>query len=379
MKKSHFRFSTLFLILLAGIFCLAVAGTVWAMVRLPVVAEKEFGPSSTALSETQRILYSARLFLAQDDLNAPETGIQPQSSFVIETGESAPSIANRLEKEGLIRSARTFLLYLVYSGKDTSIQAGEYRLGTEMDALEIALALQDATPEEVTFQILPGWRLEEIAESLPTSGLEITSKKFLRLANSLEVLGLSEDMSGLNSLEGFMFPDSYTFKRDILPEEFFREILDRFEAQITPELQDAFEQQGLTLQEAVILSSIVQREAMISEEQPMIASVFLNRLNAGMKLESDPTVQYALGYDEAGKTWWKNPLFLNDLKQVSPYNTYINEGLPPGPICSPGLSALQSVAYPAETPYYYFRATCDGSGQHTFSITFEEHLGKACP
>ena len=346
--------------------------------RLPVMAEREFGPSSVTMSQTQRVLYSARLFLAQDDLKAPEAVTQPQVSFVIEAGESAPSIANRLEKEGLIRSDRTFLLYLIYSGQDTSIQAGKYQLDTGLDALGIALELQDATPEEVTFQILPGWRLEEIAESLPTSGLEITPKKFLRLANSPKSLGLPEEMSGLNSLEGFMFPDSYTFKRDILPEEFFTEIFNRFEAQITPELRDAFERQGLTLREAVILSSIVQREAMIPEEQPMIASVFLNRLKAGMKLESDPTVQYALGYDDSGKTWWKNPLFLNDLKQISPYNTYINEGLPPSPICNPGFSALQSVAYPAETPYYYFRATCDGSGQHTFSVTFEEHLEKAC-
>jgi UPF0755 protein len=98
-----------------------------------------------------------------------------------------------------------------------------------------------------------------------------------------------------------------------------------------------------------------------------------------MKLETDPTVQYAVGYNAAQNSWWTNPLTRADLEVVSPYNTYINPGLPPTPIANPGIPALQAVAYPAQTPYYYFRATCDGSGRHNFSETFQEHLDKACP
>jgi UPF0755 protein len=118
---------------------------------------------------------------------------------------------------------------------------------------------------------------------------------------------------------------------------------------------------------------------MRSEEQPVIASVFLNRLASGMRLETDPTIQYALGFDQAHDTWWKVPLASVDLGVYSPYNTYQNTGLPPGPICSPSLSALQAVAYPAQTPYYFFRARCDGSGLHNFSETYEQHLQNECP
>jgi UPF0755 protein len=131
--------------------------------------------------------------------------------------------------------------------------------------------------------------------------------------------------------------------------------------------------------QAVTLASIVQREAVIQDEMPMIASVFLNRLAVNMKLDSDPTVQYALGYQNGRGGWWTNPLSLADLQIDSPYNTYIYTGLPPGPIANPSLEALQYVAQPAQTPYFYFRAACDGSGRHNFAITFNEHLNNACP
>jgi UPF0755 protein len=152
-----------------------------------------------------------------------------------------------------------------------------------------------------------------------------------------------------------------------------------FNDQLTPDLPQAYQREKLSVLQAITLASIVQREAMVESEQPIIASVFLNRLAAGMKLESDPTVQYALGYDADQKTWWVNPLSTEQLGINSPYNTYVVSGLPPGPICNPSLSALQAVAFPAKTPYYYFRATCDGSGRHNFSKTFAEHLLNACP
>jgi len=152
-----------------------------------------------------------------------------------------------------------------------------------------------------------------------------------------------------------------------------------FNAHLSTDLLAGFEQQGLTLEQAVILASIVQREAMVSDEGPMIASVFYNRLAAGMKLDSDPTVQYAVGYNQSQATWWTNPLSFADLETISAYNTYQNFGLPPAPISNPGLAALQAVAAPADSPYYYFRALCDGSGKHVFAVTFEEHLQNACP
>ncbi len=153
----------------------------------------------------------------------------------------------------------------------------------------------------------------------------------------------------------------------------------RFDEQVTPDLRKAYQNQDLDLASAVTLASIVQREAMVTDEQPTIASVFFNRLANGMKLDSDPTVQYALGYDEEKHTWWKNPLSQTDLQVNSRYNTYMYPGLPPGPIANPGIDALRAVANPAQTGYYYFRAKCDGSGRHSFSTTYQEHLQNACP
>ena len=139
-----------------------------------------------------------------------------------------------------------------------------------------------------------------------------------------------------------------------------------------------FMNQGLTIYQAVTLASIIQREAIVEEEMPLIASVFLNRLAASKNLAADPTVQYALGYNESQQTWWTNPLSAEDLQIDSPYNTYLYAGFPPTPISNPGLNALRSVAFPAQTPYYYFRAACDDTGRHLFSETFEEHLQNAC-
>jgi UPF0755 protein len=181
------------------------------------------------------------------------------------------------------------------------------------------------------------------------------------------------------SLEGYLFPDSYRFPRQITVDKFIQTLLENFRIKVDSEMLTGFQNLGLTLHQAVTLASLVQREAIVEDEMPLIASVFLNRLSAGMRLDSDPTVQYALGYDSDRKTWWKIPLSTDDLKIISPYNTYLLTGFPAGPISNPGLSALKAIASPAQTSNYYFRATCDGSGRHNFSQTYEEHQQNACP
>jgi UPF0755 protein len=183
----------------------------------------------------------------------------------------------------------------------------------------------------------------------------------------------------LSNLQGFLMPGQYQIKRGISAHDLAGLFVKRFDEMVTPELRDAYANQKLDLAQAVTLASMVQREAMVTDEQPIIASVFYNRLANGMKLDSDPTVQYALGYDEGKQTWWKNPLTQSDLQIDSRYNTYIYPELPPGPIANAGISALRAVAYPAQTGYFYFRAKCDGSGRHAFSTTYEEHLQNACP
>lgn len=366
------------LFLLCGC-CLLASAAFLAVERVPQIAASDFGPAGPDLNRTQRFNYSLQLLFYRTELLEPiDPAAQPQN-FDVSLGETASSLAVRLEEAGLIRSAQAMRLYMIYAGLDTGVQAGEYQVSGAMNTVQMAHLLQDATPTEVTFHILAGWRSEEIAESLPSSGLNISPDDFLRAVRSpsAEVLPAGWPQDG--GLDGYLFPDAYRIRRNASLNELLSLVLQRFDQNISADMRQAFDRQGLTVDEAVILASLVQREAMVTEEQPLIASVFYNRLAVGMKLDSDPTVQYALGYNAQQKTWWTNPLSLDDLKVNSPYNTYMNGGLPPGPISNPGLSALQAVAYPAQSPYYFFRARCDGSGYHNFSTTFEEHLQKGCP
>ncbi len=365
------------LVLLLVCLCLAAGSLGVYIVNQQV--KGEFGPPSNQLSALQRITYTARLFLYRNELSLPAHPGGVERSFEVRLGESVGSVAARLEENGLIPSASAFRLYLIYSGLDTSIQAGSYELSPAMAPVEIAHQLQDATPKEVTFHILPGLRLEEIAALLPTSGLSITPEVFLQAAqNKPPSTSFSDELPADATYEGFLFPDTYQFDRNISLPEMLAKLAGNFDANLSPDIRKGFEHQRLSLYQAVTLASIVQREAMVEEEQPIIASVFLNRLAAGMNLDSDPTVQYALGYNTQQDTWWTNPLTNDDLQVSSPYNTYLRGGLPPGPIDNPGLPALQAVAFPAQTPYYYFRARCDGSGRHLFARTLEEQVNNAC-
>ena len=285
--------------------------------------------------------------------------------FPIAPGDSLDVIVAGLEEINLVRHRRAFRAYLIYSGIDRRIQPGGYTFPTHFSELEIAQALA-SPPTQTTFSILAGWRAEEISEKLAGAGLDIDPDIFLQ-----EVFSKNR--------EGYLFPGIYPVERSINAVGLVDMAYQRFLSQITPELEAQLAQQGLSLHEAVILGSMIEREAVIEEEMPLIASVFLNRLSKDMNLASDPTIQYALGFNREQGTWWTNPLSLDDLKLPSSYNTYNNPGLPPGPICNPSLAALQAIANPTVSTYLYFRADCDESGRHLFAETFQEHLENACP
>ena len=373
------KFGTRHKLIVGGLFLFIIFACLLGLLfYIPVRAARLYGPPAPGLPLTQRLQYSALLLWYDGLLTQPLDVNGAEQTFTIEIGESVDSIANHLEAVGLIRDAESLRSYLIYSGLDTSIQAGEYRLSTAMSPLDIAHELQDATPEEVTFVVLPGWRVEEVADSLTTSGLPITYDEFLEAAKTPP--GHFDFLSGANTVEGFLFPDSYIFSRHISSaEEMVAAMLRNFSAHLTPDLTDGFKEQDLTVYQAVTLASMVEREAVQDEEQAVIASVYLNRIKIGMKLDADPTVQYAIGYNYLQQTWWTNPLSLLDLEVNSVYNTYIYTGLPPTPIANPSLEALRAVAFPAGTNYLFFRAKCDGSGFHEFSDTFDEHLQNACP
>lgn len=369
-RRRSLLLRVLVLAALAAIFLIAVG------IYIPQQAELTFGVPSPSLNSWQRFNDGAVLLWGSAGMVAPRDPSGAAQAFRIDPGETATLISSRLELAGLIRSAQTFRSYLIWTGMDTSIPAGTYQFSPAMTALEIARQIQ-AAEGEVKFTILAGWRMEEIAAALPTSGLAASSDSFLAAASRL--VDPPDFLQPGSTSEGFLMPGEYVLPRSTSSIQLVSTALRQFGDALTPDLRRGYAHQGMTVYQAVILASIVQREAVVKAEMPLIASVFYNRLAAGMKLESDPTIQYALGFNAVLGTWWTNPLSLDDLKMNSPYNTYLNPGLPPEPISNPGLEALQAVAAPAQTSYLYFRARCDGSGLHSFAETFEQHLQNACP
>lgn len=342
-------------------------GLLGGMIKgIPNRAELLYGPPSPALSPEQIFYRSLILSWKQETLINPLDPTGPEVEVKISPGDTPQQVIRQLQQAHLIENPGLFQTLLIYTGIDTRIQAGSYLLSPSLSPYEIALQLQDSNPRETTLIILPGWRAEEIASKLAGVGLEISEESFLHEVRQ-------------RSLEGYLLPDVYQVDRDLSVRELAALIEENFHRQISPDIKLGFERQGLTLHEAVILASIVEKEAVLEEEKPLIASVFLNRLGADMALEADPTVQYALGYGENQKSWWKNPLTSSDLSVSSPYNTYLYPDLPPGPISNPALSTLKATAFPSQTNYYFFRAGCDGSGKHTFAVTYQEHLNNACP
>jgi UPF0755 protein len=377
-RSTHSIFSSCLLPLIAGSILVCVIGGA-LILSFPGRAAEKFGPPTSGISGFQRYLLSVLLILNSADLTTPLDPAGSPVYFQVNLGESTASIIGRLAQEGLIANPTVMRTYLQYSGLDTSLQAGQYELSPALTPVEIAQVMQDATPAHITFTVLPGWRLEEIARAIPTSGLEISTKAFLSAAQIHSAdFSFLQDVPPGTPLEGFMTPGTYELSRDISAPDLVEILLTHFGEQLSPELQAGFSTQGLTIPQAVTLASIIQREAVLEEEMPLIASVFLNRLSTGMNLAADPTVQYAVGYNESQRSWWTNPLSASDLQIDSPYNTYLYPGLPPTPISNPSLNALRSVAFPAQTPYYYFRAACDGSGRHLFAETYEEHLQNQC-
>ncbi len=365
------------LIILLGL-CVAAWLAAVAVFGIPD-ALGELGPPSPDLRGLERYLLSAYLLTFQDRLHQPAGNPAVSVDLEVQEGETAGAVVAQLERVGVVSDGRLLEGFLRYRGLDKGIQAGRYQLSGAMTITELAQTLQRASPSENSITVLEGWRREQIADLIDQRPFAFDGASFLAASRTPPADSpLAGQLAGLPSLEGFLFPDTYQLRPDGRAEDLVTRMLDDFQNRVTPELRAGFAEQGLTLVEAVTLASIVEREAVIPEERPVIASVFLNRIRAGMRLEADPTVQYALGRGPDG-TWWKSTLTADDLEDPSAYNTYVHPGLPPGPIANPGLESMRAVAFPAETGYFYFRARCDGSGEHVFSQTFEEHLQNSCP
>jgi UPF0755 protein len=355
---------------------LLILAALAALVIIPALAKYHYGKPSPALQGKKRFSYAAKILWHDPTIRSAVDPYGAEQNFTLEQGESPYQLAARLEEEGLILDAEAFLTLLIYTGMDTSLLPGNYKLSPSLSMQSIAGMLQDSRASQIEFVVLPGWRMEEIAASLASSGLLIAEENFLDAAQSPPPLVM--EAGEASSHEGFLLPDAYFLSRNLTAEQLLIELTLNFARNLSPEIKAGFAAQGLTVYDGVKLASIVEREAVVADERKMIASVFYNRLRANQKLETDPTIQYALGYDDASQSWWKSPLSYADLEVVSIYNTYVHAGLPPTPICNPSLGSLEAVAFPAETPNYYFRARCDGSGLHAFAETFEGHLANGC-
>ncbi len=376
-KRNRFQscLIILFFICILGI----LGGILWLNYEISSDVARIYGQPDPALNFYKRFMYSTKLYFSNESLLTDQNDLQEDHYFEILPGESVGQLAYRLKMNKLIVDSEIFKDFLIYKGYDRKVQSGFFRIEPDMNGIEIAEKITDPIPDKVLFIILPGWRAEEIADILPQSGLEIDPKEFLLLVSDPSPDWLPDVLQGVSSLEGYLFPGEYLVDREINTIDFINLFLTRFLENINDDYLSILSAKGLSLNQAVTLASMVEREAVMTEEMPMIASVFLNRFNMGMKFDSDPTVQYAVGYNINQATWWTNPLSLKNLQFDSPFNTYLYNGLPPHAICNPSLSALRAIVTAPESPYFYFRAKCDGSGFHNFAQTYEEHLENSCP
>jgi UPF0755 protein len=310
-------------------------------------------------------------------LDTPVSDDSTRVTFTVQPGQSAIEIGEALHARGLIRSALTFRTLVEARGVGNRIESGEYQLSPSMTTGEVVTVLSHgASRSGIAVTIPEGWRVEQAAQKVEALGIAPADDMLsLVRGSAVPTLPLAEPLPAGATLEGYLFPETYEVAKGANARALVEMMARQFDKAVTPKLRQQVNARGLTLHQAVTLASIVEREAAVQAEQPVIASVYLNRLKRDMPLQADPTVQFAVAsanlVEALGFGYWKHELTRTDLSFPSPYNTYVQRGLPPGPICSPGLSALEAVANPAETEYLYFVAK--GDGGHVFAKTDVEH------
>lgn len=304
----------------------------------------------------------------------------------IPSGSSLSKISEILYEKGLIRNKTVFKLFVDLSDNMSKLRAGKYKLSPSMSMAQIMdeLLSNNAAVPTVKITIIEGWDIRRMAKYLvEEKGFDFTEEEFInaaRVENFTEYVFLQEipeerrnGDGDIIPLEGYLFPDTYIVYEDAKPEDIMRKMLDQFEKVFDDAMKQRAEELGMTIDEVVTLASIIQREARKTEEFPKISAVFHNRLNKGMNLESCATVQYIINENR-----WT--LTEEEMRIDSPYNTYINSGLPIGPISSPGRLALTSALNPYEEfmdpnrPYLYFVLKNPDTGEHAFNYSYQEHL-----
>jgi len=293
-------------------------------------------------------------------LSRPVAPAEPRL-VTIAPGSSFASVATKLAGEGVVASSFQLRLLARLRGDATRIQAGEYDFSEAATPQTVLDRLVAGDVRRLRFTVPEGLTVREIADKLAREGRG-NRERFLRLgrdAQFIKTLGLD-----VKSLEGYLFPETYTLTADSSEEDLIRAMVREFRRKLTPELMEAARKRGLNTHQLVTLASIVQKEAGNKQEMPLIAAVFHNRIERGIPLQADPTVIYGIKDFDGNLT-------RKDLATPTPYNTYRMRGLPPGPIANPGEDALRAAAFPAAVDYLYFVSR--GNGTHVFNATLREH------
>ncbi len=293
-------------------------------------------------------------------LFAPSGG-KDAKQIVIKPGFSTAQIARLLHEEGVISSPLGFRLLVRLEGVGGKLKAGNYLLSGELSPRQIVRKLAEGQVDTISITIPEGYNTKQIASLVEKNGIG-TAKSFLdKVASPSEEMRALVNLPRGRSLEGFLFPDTYSIGPGDGEDVLIQLMLKRFAQVVPPALVGS----PLSYYDTVILASIIEKEAKLQKERPLISAVFHNRLKKGMRLQSCATVAYVLDKNQA-------KLSYEDLRVESEYNTYLNAGLPPEPICNPGLASIKAAAKPADVEYLYFFA--QGDGTHHFSRTYQEHL-----
>ena len=284
--------------------------------------------------------------------------------FEVPEGVTVKWIAGRLKNEGIISSSTLFILAGRFLFSDIKVKAGEYLFTTDMSLIEVISAFQDGKVNYRTVTIPAGAKINRIGEIFQDEGI-VDKETFGQLTRNQGLIKLLNLDSEIDNLEGFLYPDTYYFIKSSTPDRIVRKMVLRFRKLFTPDMERRAAELNMSVKDLVTLASVIEKEAGSEFERPLISAVFHNRLRLRMPLQSDPTVIYALGEDFDGD------LKKSDLRFKSSYNTYLQRGLPPGPIGSPTIESIHAALYPADVDYLYFVSMNDGT--HYFSNNFDEH------
>ncbi|HEB75111.1 MAG TPA: endolytic transglycosylase MltG [Nitrospirae bacterium] len=313
-------------------------------------------------SITVSILVLAAAFVIHASLNLLRPlGLERPVSVHVRKGTTFAETLDLLDKRGLLRDKGIVLVLGKATRIDRKIKSGFYRFSGSVSPLGVIGALVSGRVEVLSVTIPEGYDIWRIARRLDEAGM-VKEDEFFSLAYDRDFL----DSLGIDapSIEGYIFPDTYRFPRGMPPEEVLRAMVAETRAHFSPEMKARAEELGMSEREVLTLASIIEKEAVVDEERPLISAVFHNRLKKGMPLQADPTSVY--GVKDSSE-----PITLKDLRRESPYNTYTMKGLPVGPIASPGLKSIMAALYPADVPYLFF--VSENNGRHRFSTTEAEH------